>query len=829
MRIGSILRLLAALAVCSGVSRQAWAQGVLAGGFLGSYYPNASFTGAPAFQRRDVRVDFVWPASGAGGSSSPEYATTGQQGLSVTWLGQVMPKTSETFTFSLTASGGMTLAIRPTGSSAWTSLIADPATTTRTDQASSALTAGQSYDLQIQYWQATPAGTVQLAWGSPSDPSQVIDAATPMGLNIGYSGANDPDLIFADAIRQSYGFQAYSDHSDTTHPAAVDTDGWPREDATLPIWTSLSETGGTYQLSFNGQSQVVDWLGAGVFSSGGQSYGTIVPSGVGFNPTTNLTVLDWTIPSNASSKQIWFGFGATRRVPGGPGGTGVTNIALMRPLGLDSATSHAAGELFTAEFKSMLSNFTAIRFMDYLATLSNEQVAWSDRVKPGDWSQFQPTNGYGYQGKGGSWEYLVELANETGKDVWINIPLNASDAYVTSLAQLLAYGSDGTNPYGAPQAAPVYPPLNTNLRVYVEYSNEIWNDNFLQHQQMRTITSNMVAAGTAPLAYDGTTSSTILYQRAIAERLKEISDLFRGVWGDQAMLTRIRPVLEFEYGDAGSYGQTGLNYLEDYYDNADGTSHVANPTPINTYLWGAGAGWYATVNNDGASSLSAIYQSGLSMSVPQTTISDANLVRAFGLHVAGYEGGFYVGNNAGSTSPSQLALQLSANYVSAATGFEQQTVNLFYHYGGELPFYFNAVGSTYGIVGPTLHEQDTPKLAGIEQAMALYSAAPLIGQAAPATLPVSTAAIASGTTAAGGTLGQPGAYIDWTLNLAAGGTFQVATDTTTPAAQVIYVDGTPAGSGPWTGPLAKGLHGIRIQNVAANGMTLQNLIVSAAQ
>jgi len=827
MTVRPIPLLLAIVIAGVGSGPAASAQGVLNGGFLGTYYANPNFSGTPSFRRRDVRLNFAWGPAGAGGSSSPDYAGVGTQGLSVSWLGSVLPTTSETYGFSLAVSGPVNLSIRPTGSTGWTSLVADSGTKARTVQAAFAMTAGRSYDLLIQYSQATATGGIQVNWSSPTIATQVIDPATPMGLNIGYAGPNDPNLIFADAVKQSYGFQSYDDHTDASHPAAVDANGWPEEDATLPIWTTQSEPGGTYNLRFTGQAQVVDWLGAGSFSAGGKIYGTVVPSGAGFDPTTNTTSMSWTIDANAPPRAVWFGFGATRRVPGGAGGTGVTNIALLRPLVLDGAGSHAPGELYTAEFKQLLGGFTAIRFMDYLSTLDNQQVAWTDRIKPGDWSQYQPTSGYGYQGKGGAWEYLVELANETGKDVWINIPLNASDDYVTKVAQLLAYGSDGTNPYTAPQAAPAYPPLNSNLRVYIEYSNEIWNQYFLQHQELRDAADAEVAAGNSPLNYDGTTDASVWFKRRIAERIKQISDLFRGVWGSPAMLTTIRPVDEFQYGDSGAYGQVGLDFLDAYYGNGDGVAHVANPEPVNRYIWGAGGGWYASVNNDGATSMTAIYASGLSMSAIQTTINDAHLAHAFGLHVAGYEGGFYIGNESGSTSTTQQALQLSSNYAPAAAGMETQAISLFYHDGGELPFVFNSVGSTYGVAGPTLHEQNTPKLQGIAAATALGPSAPLIGQAAPATLPVSTASIASGTIAQGGTLAQPAQYIDWTIDLAAGGSFTVATDTATPAAQVIYIDGVPAGAGPWTGPLAKGLHGIRVQDIASGGMMLRNLTVTA--
>lgn len=35
--------------------------------------------------------------------------------------------------------------------------------------------------------------------------------------------------------------------------------------------------------------------------------------------------------------------------------------------------------------------------------------------------------------------------------------------------------SDGNEPYAQPVASPVYPPLAHHLRIYVEYSNEIWS------------------------------------------------------------------------------------------------------------------------------------------------------------------------------------------------------------------------------------------------------------------------------------------------------------------------------------------------------------------
>src|SRR5262249_48838548 len=142
--------------------------------------------------------------------------------------------------------------------------------------------------------------------------------------------------------------------------------------------------------------------------------------------------------------------------------TGVTNVQLMRPTAAGASTYYSPGTLFDAALKDAYSRFTTERWLtaNFDATQSN----WSDRTKPGF---FKAALG----DRNEVWEYEVLLANETGKDLYITIPINASADYVTNLANLLRYGSDGVNPYTSPQANPVYPGLNTNLKVYVEWAN----------------------------------------------------------------------------------------------------------------------------------------------------------------------------------------------------------------------------------------------------------------------------------------------------------------------------------------------------------------------
>lgn len=820
-----------ALWVCVCLALMAWcpaalAQGVTSGGFAGNYYTNTSFTGIPAFQRRDNRIDFVWTGSGIGGSTSPEFAGVGRQAFSASWTAQILAATSETYSFALTTQSAVALYIRPSGNYPWTTVISDFGGGLATRQGTMALVAGKSYQLLLYYWQYTPTGRLTLAWGSPSIPMAPLEAAIPLGVNIAYTSPNDPTLIFADTVRQAAAFQRNSSYLSFNAPVPVDAQGWPTTDATLPLWSEPREPEGTYLLSFTGQAQVTDWLAVGGFAAGGVPYGQTLPAGVGYDPSTNTTTAQWIVPATTSTTSgAFIGFVNSRRTPASAVGSGVTNVQIMRPLARGSSTSHPPGELFTADFKKLVANFTVIRYMDYLATYANNQHVWSDRVKPTDRTQYQVQAGYGWQGKGGAWEYAVELANETGKDMWINLPLLVDDDYVTRLAQLLAYGSDGTNPYTAPQANPAYPPLNAGLKVYVEYSNEIWNTYFPMYHTNAVLAQQAVAAGGSPLNFDGTTNTAVWAHRRVAERTREISDLFRAVWGGAGMMTRIRPVLEWQYGDSLGTGSDGLKFLEYYYDNADGHAHVASPQPVSHYLWGGGGAWYALPTDTEATTIPAIYASGLDLALPATTTTDAAWTLAYGLQELGYEGGFYVGaNNVSATdSAAQTQLQSDANLDPAAAGFETQSINLFFQKGGNVPLIFTTSGEQYGIAYPTIHEQNTPKMRGILAATGTSRPPATVGITALGSLPVASATVANGPTQLKGVLGNVGDFVGWSLNIAAAGTYTVTTDAAA-VNQQILVDGALVGTTSWTGVLSRGLHGIRIRSAAP--VAIRDLVVT---
>lgn len=103
-------------------------------------------------------------------------------------------------------------------------------------------------------------------------------------------------------------------------------------------------------------------------------------------------------------------------------------------------------------FLSDLRPYRAIRFMDFFRTNTSELAEWAERprLEHARWS-----------GRNGApVELALELAATLNADPWINIPVRASDDYVVQFARL---------------ARERLPP---DLRIYVEYANEVWNDSF---------------------------------------------------------------------------------------------------------------------------------------------------------------------------------------------------------------------------------------------------------------------------------------------------------------------------------------------------------------
>ena len=157
--------------------------------------------------------------------------------------------------------------------------------------------------------------------------------------------------------------------------------------------------------------------------------------------TPGRDVIDVT-PSNAG---IWL-----RITDTDPNNTGdyLRNIRV-----LPEEYEYAHAQIFNPAFLEKIQPFNTIRFMDWMFTNNSNQGEWSERPVP---------ESSIFSGEMASLEEMVELANRTDTDPWFTLPHMATDEYVTNFAQ---YVKDNLDP---------------DLKVYVEYSNEVWNFDFSQ-------------------------------------------------------------------------------------------------------------------------------------------------------------------------------------------------------------------------------------------------------------------------------------------------------------------------------------------------------------
>ncbi|HKB06490.1 MAG TPA: PA14 domain-containing protein [Gemmataceae bacterium] len=559
--------------------------GFTAAGILGEYFDNPNLSGSPAFTRRDVRIDFDWQGRSPGGSNSPDYRRVGADNFSVRWTGQLVPRFSETYTFRTTSDDGVRLWIKPANSGDWVQLVNNWGPHgEEEDTRSYAMTAGQAYDVRMEYYEAGGSAVAQLTWSSPSTPEEVIDPA----VNIGVNAVTYDYEVYADAAKG--GRAEWGDPNDYFNRPNIPTDsaGWPLADGSHIIWEGEDPTknGGVYLLRFRGRAEVSTWFNVGRFRVNGTDYGNTLPSGAGYDPGSNMTTAQVVI---TGTDLLGLTFRRTQRDGGSGENTGVRDIQFLRPVTPGSGTTYRPDDVFDRNVKNAFSRFTTLR---YLTANFNPEREWWDRKLPSGMK-------VAWGDRRAVWEYEVMLANETGKDLYITIPINASDDYVRRLAKLIRFGSDGVNPYEGPVNNPTYPGLNPNLRIYVEWGNEVWNWGFSQAslgmEAARSAVRNNTPEGQI-INFDGRAADGD-FRRWAALKTVQASNTFRRVWGDEAMGDKVRVVLEYQYDNNQDTALEALRFLDAYFNNGDGRQHVSNPQPVSYYVWGAGGATYFGASN----------------------------------------------------------------------------------------------------------------------------------------------------------------------------------------------------------------------------------------
>jgi hypothetical protein len=333
-------------------------------------------------------------------------------------------------------------------------------------------------------------------------------------------------MMFVDVMKDARGFATPKVYWDPVNaPVALDGDGWPTADAGVVFLTNTSDPlnrplaatypsmMGTYSLSFTGRATVA---GANC----------CVVQNLVYDPRTNSSTASVVVGPSDTLLALTFT---------GTNG-GVRNVKLLRP-GYAPGTT----QLFSTQFLEAIAPFGTLRFMDPLETNGNPVTSWAQRTLPATPQQSAPS--------GLAWEYVIQLANTSGKDIWVNIPegVDLTDPTANNYAVQLARLLKAT--------------LNPGIHVYLEYSNEVWNSVFAQTRANLTAAVSEVNSGTDPtLNYDNVDNQWYWASRRVVHQVVRLSQLFQGVYGAAAMNTTIRPLYLSQYAQP-YLAEDGLRYL----------------------------------------------------------------------------------------------------------------------------------------------------------------------------------------------------------------------------------------------------------------------------
>lgn len=338
-------------------------------------------------------------------------------------------------------------------------------------------------------------------------------------------------------------------------------------------------------------------------------------------------------------------------------------------------------EIFNPAFIDKINPFSTLRFMDWMETNDSIQAEWQNRptLDNATWAE-----------NGVPVEIMVNLANKTQNDPWFTIPHQATDEYVREFAN---YVRDNLNP---------------ELKVYVEYSNEVWNPQFQQYHWMQQ-TYNHVQDGYSQRL----TEILGIWDEVFGEKKEDVIGVASGQGGNSWVLSRI---LEFAWAEnpltPQEYGIDAIA-IAPYFG---GGSYLLNtPEKIETIK-----NWTKTEADGGVTKLfDELTQGGLSEKTALEFVADLivahkDIADKYGLDLLAYEGGQHLVKD---NDIELTDLFIKANRDSRMGEIYEEYLKQWYQLGGDTFVNFNDIGtaSKWGSWGAleSVYDSTSPKYSAL--------------------------------------------------------------------------------------------------------------------
>lgn len=355
----------------------------------------------------------------------------------------------------------------------------------------------------------------------------------------------------------------------------------------------------------------------------------------------------------------------------------VKNIRVLAP----GTEPTAQANPFHPAFLKRWQGVACIRFMDWMHTNGSKIAKWADRPALDDAT---------FSKKGVALEWMIELCNQQKADPWFCMPHRADDDYVRQFATMVKQR------------------LAADRKVYIEYSNEVWNSQF---EQSRYAGQEGVKLELSPAARPWEAAWHYTAYRSV-----QIFHIWQEVFGGKERLVRVLPSQA-----AGLNTSREILTFRDAYREADALaiapylSMIA--TPGGKLDSEAVAGW----------NLDKVFDYLRRQALPQSTkhIQDhAALARQYGLKLIAYEAGQHlVGARGGENNEALTRLFMAANADKRMGQIYDQYFAAWKDAGGDLLCHFSSVGTStkWGSWGLLQKYNDDEKASPKFQAVARWA------------------------------------------------------------------------------------------------------------